>query len=88
VLPPQSLADKLLWPLMLGGGDGHSLALDFALKPLLAALGGNQLHAGLYLIDKQLDKAVMPPADPFVDGEAAARCEAALGRFLAALTTR
>jgi FMN reductase len=41
-------------PLATGGGPAHFLALDFALKPVLSALGARLVLAGVYAADAQL----------------------------------
>ncbi|WP_204272820.1 NAD(P)H-dependent oxidoreductase, partial [Escherichia coli] len=39
LLPPDALRGKLVLPLATGGSPAHVLALDYALKPVLSALG-------------------------------------------------
>lgn len=39
LLPPDALRGKTVWPLATGGSVAHLLALEYALKPVLAALG-------------------------------------------------
>lgn len=39
-------------PLMLGAGEGHALAPDLLLKPVLVELGATCPAAGLYLLDR------------------------------------
>lgn len=39
LLPPDALRGKTVLPLATGGGLAHLLALDYALKPVLSALG-------------------------------------------------
>ena len=55
VLPPNALAGKIIFPLVLGGSPAHSLVLDYALKPVLAALGADTILRGAYLIDKHME---------------------------------
>jgi len=41
-------------PLATGGSLAHFLALDYALKPVLAALGARDILDGVYATDAQL----------------------------------
>lgn len=54
LLPPEALAGKTVWPLASGGSAAHLLALDYALGPVLAALGNRQSLAPVYATDAQL----------------------------------
>src|SRR5690606_39239833 len=40
LIPQKGLEGKLLLPVFLGGTIAHLLAIDYALKPVLAVLGG------------------------------------------------
>ncbi|MFN8419966.1 MAG: NADPH-dependent FMN reductase [Anaerolineae bacterium] len=55
LLPQNALAGKAILPIVSGGAPGHMLALDYALKPVLAALGGGHILNGVYLIDSQYE---------------------------------
>jgi FMN reductase len=57
ILPPNALAGKAVLPIVTGGAAGHQLALDYALKPVLAALGAGVILNGVYLIDAQYEYA-------------------------------
>ena len=54
LLPPDALRGKILLPLATGGSLAHVLALDYALKPVLAALGARDILDGVYATDAQL----------------------------------
>lgn len=54
VLPQDALRGKTVLALASGGSPGHLLALDYALKPVLAALGARHILDALYAVDKQL----------------------------------
>lgn len=54
LLPQDALAGKTVLPLASGGGPAHLLALDFALRPLLAALGARHVLDSVYATDAQL----------------------------------
>jgi len=41
-------------PLATGGSPAHLLALDYALKPVLSALGARDILDGIYATDQQL----------------------------------
>lgn len=52
VLPQFALAGKVVLPLATGGTLAHVLALDYALRPVLVALGAQHVVNGLFLLDK------------------------------------
>lgn len=54
VLPQFALAGKVVLPLATGGTLAHVLAIDYALRPVLAALGAQHIVNGLFLLDKTL----------------------------------
>lgn len=54
LLPQDGLAGKLIFPIATGGSPAHLLAIDYALKPVLYALGAQQILGGLYIQDAQL----------------------------------
>lgn len=54
LLPPNILENKLILPIAVGGSFAHSLALDYGLRPVLAAMGAHHVLGSLYLIDSQL----------------------------------
>ena len=54
LLPPDTLRGKTVLPLATGGGLAHFLAIDYALKPVLAALGARDILDGVYATDAQL----------------------------------
>jgi FMN reductase len=54
LLPADSLRSKTVLPLATGGSLAHFLALDYALKPVLAALGARDILDGVYATDAQL----------------------------------
>lgn len=53
LLPQDGLAGKTVLPLATGGSLAHTLALDYGLKPVLAALGAHHLLSSIYVIDGQ-----------------------------------
>jgi len=54
ILPPYALRGKTVLPLATGGSPSHLLAIDYALKPVLSALGATDLLQGVYVVEKQL----------------------------------
>ncbi len=56
VLPQNSFAGKVVLPIVGGGWANHALVLDYALKPVLAALGASVILPGAFLIDSEFVK--------------------------------
>lgn len=54
LLPADGLRGKTVLPLATGGSIGHLLALDYALKPVLSALGARDILDGVFATDAQL----------------------------------
>jgi FMN reductase len=54
LLPQSALADKLVLPLATGGSQSHMLALDYALRPVLASLGPRQILPSIFATSEQL----------------------------------
>ncbi len=54
ILPQSALRGKTVLPLATGGSPGHQLAIDYALKPVLSALGATDLLQGVFASDHQL----------------------------------
>ena len=54
LLPPDALRDKTVLPLATGGSPAHLLALEYALKPVLGALGARDILDGVFATDAQL----------------------------------
>ncbi|MFZ6673108.1 NADPH-dependent FMN reductase [Undibacterium sp. Xuan67W] len=55
ILPQDGLAGKLVLPLATGGSQSHMLALDYALRPVLASLAAAHILPSVYAIDKQVE---------------------------------
>ncbi|NRD79737.1 NADPH-dependent FMN reductase [Bacillus sp. BRMEA1] len=56
LLPQNSLEHKRILPIAVGGSFGHLLMIDYALKPVLAALGATHILKGAYIVDSQIKK--------------------------------
>jgi FMN reductase len=54
VLAPDALRGKVVLPLATGGSPAHLLAIDYALKPVLSALGARDILDGVFATDAQL----------------------------------
>jgi FMN reductase len=54
LLPQDGLAGKLVLPLATGGSQSHMLAIDYALRPVLASLGPRQILPAVYATSEQL----------------------------------
>lgn len=54
ILPQDGLAGKTVLPIATGGSLAHALALDYALKPVLASLGARHLLASIHIVDNQI----------------------------------
>ncbi|MES2935688.1 MAG: NADPH-dependent FMN reductase [Pseudomonadota bacterium] len=54
LLPQDGLAGKLILPLASGGSQSHMLALDYALRPVLAALSAKHVLPSIYATDAQI----------------------------------
>jgi FMN reductase len=55
LLPRDALAGKVVLPLLTGGSTAHVLALDYALRPVLSALGADHVLPGRFVLDLDLE---------------------------------
>jgi FMN reductase len=56
LLPHNGLSDKIVTPLFIGGSIAHLLTIDYALKPVLSALGVNHFGTGVFAVDSQITR--------------------------------
>jgi len=56
LLPQDGLREKTIVPLATGGSIAHLLALDYALKPVLSALGARDILDPVFATDPQIPK--------------------------------
>ena len=49
LVPERGLKEKVVLPLASGGSDSHLLILDYALKPVVSALGASNVLGGVYV---------------------------------------
>lgn len=59
LLPLKALKGKVVLPLGLGGSNGHLLALQYALDPVLKELGAETILKGQFTVDKQIERLGM-----------------------------
>lgn len=87
LLPERALADKVVLPIATGGSAAHMLAVDYALKPVLAALKAQEVLHGVYAVDAQIQCAEADrPAE--LDPLLRQRLDEALEHLLTALARR
>ncbi|HJV60195.1 MAG TPA: NADPH-dependent FMN reductase [Albitalea sp.] len=80
LLPPDALRGKTVLPLATGGSLVHFLALDYALKPVLAALGARHILDGVYATEAQF--APLPSGGYLADASLQERLDRALRTLL------
>lgn len=56
LIPQKGLEGKVILPVAIGGTIAHLLALDYALKPVLSALGARVQFIGVYALDSQVQR--------------------------------
>jgi FMN reductase len=85
VLPQSALQGKTVLPLATGGSPAHMLALDYALRPVLQALGSRQVLQGVYATDAQIKRLTFPgkPDRLAIDADIAQRLAQGLDGLLA-----
>ena len=82
LLPPDGLRGKTVLPLATGGSLAHLLAIDYALKPVLSALGARDILDPVYAVDSQL------PVHPMLGHAPAAELRERIDAALRVLTDR
>ncbi|WP_038978132.1 NADPH-dependent FMN reductase [Paenibacillus polymyxa] len=56
LVPQEGLREKPVLPLFIGGTLAHLLVIDYALKPVLNALGGRHILGGVYAVDQWVER--------------------------------
>ncbi len=56
LLPQKALVHKAVIPVAIGGTFGHLLAIDYAIKPVLSALGATTIFTGAFVIDQDIKR--------------------------------
>ena len=54
LLPQSGLRDKVVLPIATGGSLAHTLAIDYALRPVLTALAARSILPGIFAVDSQI----------------------------------
>lgn len=89
LLPQHGLRGKAVLPLATGGTLAHLLAVDYALRPVLAALGARHVVAGTFLLDSAFVSGPAEPGHPplrySLAPDAELRLNDAVAEFAAAL---
>jgi FMN reductase len=81
ILPQLALRGKTVLPVATGGSLAHLLAIDYALKPVLSALGATDLLQGIYAVDDQAK--VSPTGELWLSDDLRARVDASLVQLIA-----
>ena len=56
LIPQKGLEGKMILPIAVGGTLHHLLAIDYALKPVLSALGATNILQGVYIVDQAIQR--------------------------------
>lgn len=86
LLPQSALDGKSVLPLATGGTFAHVLAIDYALRPVLAALGARHVVPGCFLLDALITE--QPEGGIRVEREAEARLFEVVDVFAGSLPAR
>ncbi|RZA09957.1 MAG: NADPH-dependent FMN reductase, partial [Proteobacteria bacterium] len=87
LLPERALSNKVVLPVATGGSIAHMLAVDYALKPVLASLKAQEMLQGIFADDSQIaygEGSVAAQLAPALEQ----RLESALEEFHAFLLRR
>jgi FMN reductase len=71
LLPPDAFKGKVLLPIATAGSPAHGLVLDYALNPVLSALGARNVLRGVFALDHQVTWAPETglQLDPEIDSQ-------------------
>ncbi|RXZ81177.1 FMN reductase (NADPH) [Paenibacillaceae bacterium] len=83
LLPQKALEKKIVLPLFIGGTIAHFLTIDYALKPVLSALGARYILTGVFAVDSQVTRNEQGVAE--INDEVKTRLNAVLGEFAEAI---
>lgn len=83
LLPQDVLAGRTVLPLATGGTTAHVLAIDYALRPVLSAMGATHIVPGRFVLDR--DISVSDDGEVTVEPRTAEALEEVLDGFHAAL---
>lgn len=54
LLPQRGFEGKFVWPIASGGSLAHALAIDYALRPVLASLSAAQIGRAVFALDSEI----------------------------------
>jgi FMN reductase len=80
LIPQKGLERKVLYPLFVGGSIAHLLAIDYALKPVLSALGATNILGGVYAVDQSINR--LEDGSFELVAEISARLDSSLDRLI------
>jgi FMN reductase len=80
LLGKSALAGKVVLPVANGGSQGHLVAIEYALRPLLAARGATDVVPGHFVLDADIRETL--------SSSVALELEAAVRRFASAVAER
>ncbi|MEV8413247.1 NADPH-dependent FMN reductase [Streptomyces niveus] len=83
LLPQYALADKVVLPLATGGSVAHVLAIDYALRPVLSAMGATHVVPGWFVLDRHIGEAQDGSTE--IEESTARSLDQVLAQFSAAL---
>ncbi|MGW8375623.1 NADPH-dependent FMN reductase [Streptomyces sp. ODS28] len=83
VVPEAGLSSKTVLPLATGGTPAHLLALDYALRPVLTALGCDRVLRGRFVLDRHITPD--PVEGARLEQDTAAGVHESVGRLARAL---
>lgn len=86
ILPQLALRGKTVLPLASGGSPAHLLAIDYALKPVLSALGATDLLQGVYAVDDQAK--VLPDGSLWLNDDLRLRLNGAVDQLATLVKSR
>jgi FMN reductase len=83
LLPQKGLEGKTALPVMIGGTIAHLLAIEFALKPVLSALGARRFSGEVYALDSQVSRSETPDGIVYeLQDELCERLDAAVKKLI------
>jgi FMN reductase len=87
LLPQFALSGKVVLPVVTGGTPAHVLAIDYALRPVLSALGAHHVMPGWFVLDRHIESTNDPIATA-IQPESARPLYEVVDAFSAALHAR
>lgn len=54
LLPQRGFEGKFVWPIASGGSLAHALAIDYALRPVLASLSATHIGRAVFALDSEI----------------------------------